>query len=380
MILYDHDLLVNFNDEDPRNLSLFIKEQPQGVTNSPRGFYKFVVDGVSYFLPNYGFIVIFDPLSVSEDPIRLEAPEVSHIAKKDGQQTGGGLANNPLNLEIYGQQPQITKLRYEDPVFINPSPLFPIYNHVQSKHHSDHYKQLIINELSKIPSHEINESESFFVYSKNLYNDKFSNKNEKVEVYNRMIDKFLGFEWMFNRDFSLAGGIRFSEKIKTLCSRLKKDLKIENTLDSSDLPLNKLDESKDPKIAIINNFKNYLHGKIGSVVMNFDRVLKDPPSYNLKDGQIIGYLDDEVNGNTIYKWGIVSKGSYKKFELIDGQISYKSDFKIIKTSDDNSTLIEEEFNQYYCKIPVDEKMCPLYTIRSKEGKESIIDTYEVNNK
>ena len=67
-ILYDHDLLVNFHDTDPRNISLFIKEQPQGVTNYPRGFYKFVVDGVPYFLPNYGFIVIFDPLSVSETP------------------------------------------------------------------------------------------------------------------------------------------------------------------------------------------------------------------------------------------------------------------------------------------------------------------------
>ena len=66
-ILYDHNLIVNFNKADPRNISLFIKEQPQGVSNYPRGFYKFVVGGIPYFLPNYGFIVIFDPLSMSEE-------------------------------------------------------------------------------------------------------------------------------------------------------------------------------------------------------------------------------------------------------------------------------------------------------------------------
>ena len=375
-ILYDHDLLVNFHDTDPRNISLFIKEQPQGVTNYPRGFYKFVVDGVPYFLPNYGFIVIFDPLSVSENPIKLEE-KGSSITVSEGkiEQEGGNLYGPAA--QIYGAKPQITKMIYEDPVFINPTPLFPIFNHPQPKYHSEHYKQLIINELSKIPNSEINTNDAFFIYSKKLYGDIFK-ENEKVKVYNKMIDKFLGFEWMFSTDFSLAGGIKFSNKIKDLCSHLREDLQINNTDDTRNLPLNEL--NKDPKDAILKHFKTYLHEKIGSNIAYPEKVLKDPPNYNFEDGQIIGYLDDEVNGNTVYKWGMVSKSSQGKFKLTEGRIDYNHKFEIIKKSDNNDKLENISFNQYYCKIPIDEKVCPIYTIRSKEGKESIIDTYIVNNK
>ena len=44
-----------------------------------------------------------------------------------------------------------------------------------------------------------------------------------IEVYNRMIKKFLGFEWMDNHDFRFAGGIKFSEKRSNLCNNLIKN-------------------------------------------------------------------------------------------------------------------------------------------------------------
>ena len=56
-----------------------------------------------------------------------------------------------------------------------------------------------------------------------------------------------------------------------------------------------------------------------SNISNFDKVLKDPPNYTFEDGQIIGYLDDEVNGNTIYKWGMVSKALQINLKLTDNR-------------------------------------------------------------
>jgi hypothetical protein len=365
-ILYDHNLLVNFNETDPRNISLFIKEQPQGVTNYPRGFYKFIVGGIPYFLPNYGFIVIFDPLSVSETPLKLKNNNSSILREGELniEQKGGNIYGPPDLL--YETQQAPTKLEYNDPLFINPTPLFPIYNHAKPKFESEYYKHLIINELAKIPTHEINSNDAFFIYSKDLYNDEFEEKETEMNVYNKMINKLLGFEWMDNHDFRFAGGIKFSEKIKTLCDNMKIELQ---------------SKSKDPKDVMVKYFKNYLHEKVGSNISNFDKVLKDPPNYNFEDGQIIGYLDDEVNGNTIYKWGIVSKASTNNFEIdCNGRINYTHKFEIIKKSDNGEDLENIPFNQYYCKIPIDEKSCPLYTIRSKEGKESIIDTYIVDNK
>ena len=91
----------------------------------------------------------------------------------NNDQSGGNLYG-PSNM-IYEQQNRPTKLQYEDPIFINPSPLFPIYDHPKSKFESDHYKHLIINELAKIPSHEINTIDDF-IYSEDLFNDKFKDK------------------------------------------------------------------------------------------------------------------------------------------------------------------------------------------------------------
>ena len=44
----------------------------------------------------------------------------------------------------------------------------PIYDHPKSKFESDHYKHLIINELAKIPSHEINTNDGF-LYIQKIY-------------------------------------------------------------------------------------------------------------------------------------------------------------------------------------------------------------------
>ena len=363
-ILNDHDLLVNYNHTDPRNISLFIKEQPQGVTNNPRGYYKFIVGGMTYFLPNYGFIVIFDPISVSEKPLNTATSTTSTTstgAEGTVDQRGG-------NTNI---------LRYEDPLFINPTPLFPIYNQPQLQSGSNinnHYKDLIMNNLTKIPDHDMSDKDTFFVYSEKLYKDKIDHSDQR-SVYNRMIDKFLGFDWMLNTDFSLMGGIKFSSIIRDKLDLLKKALYLGDKITEEEMIERK---KNDPSNEIKSQFKQFLHEKIGSYIYDYEKVLKDPPNYNFKDGQIIGYLDDEINGNTIYKWGIVSVSSKSNFSIVNGKISYKHEFKIIKRGT-SGILVEEEFNQYYCKIPIDENSSPLYTIRSKEGQENIIDTYTVDN-
>lgn len=93
--MYKHGIhIYNFNLVD----NVYIKDLPK--TGTITSYWKYIVDGVSYYIPNYGFLVLFDSKYSDIVGSNQKYKMNGNIFKKDDVVFGDDGINNNLNEEI----------------------------------------------------------------------------------------------------------------------------------------------------------------------------------------------------------------------------------------------------------------------------------------